>query len=410
MKSKKSDIIIGNLKKFLKPVVHVCDKWRKKIVPQVVCGILKAKNVILAEIGRKVKRKDQKIKTIENILSRHLNSKSWNEEELEEAYLRDKCKDIREDTLIIIDSSERIKPYGEKMEDLSYVRDGSKKEIKPGYWTFEAISLNGDEMKYLFSELFAVDHEGCPSFPGKIQNNVEKIIKYSEGRGIYLYDRGYDSNDTFKLHQEREKPVKCLVRVIGNREILDLEGKSLGIVEDYAKKFHMRGCLTAIKNKAGRKKQIYVDFDFLKVKLPNVEGEFALVISKFNEEYTYLLTNIEVENLRDAEKIIRHYAKRWDVEDVIRLIKQETLVEKFLVRGYKAIKRLNFFAFLACAFILEQSNLSDSFLKWIQDFAECFKKDVEFIYYRLFDGIRKFFNEMRGSSFHRMIHSFQYFL
>lgn len=407
MKVSKSNVIIGKFKKFLKSVVKVCDKRRKEIIPKIVLGIIMAKNVVLAEIGRKVKRKDQKIKTIENILSRHLNSESWNEEELEEAYIIDKCRNIKKDTLIIIDPSERVKPYGKKMEKLSFVRDGSKKELKPGYWTFEAISLYGEKMEYLFSELFAVDYEGCTSFPGKMQNNIEKIVKYSDGRGIYLYDRGFDNNEIFKLHQEREKPVMFVVRMIGNREILDLEGKSLGIVEDFAKNFKLRGCLIYKTKKNGRMVQKEVEFDFIKVRLPHVKGEFTFVISKGSKEYVYLLTNIKVENLIGAEKIIRYYAQRWDVEDVVRLIKQETKIENFLVRNYRSIKRLNFLSFLACAFILEQSELSPSFIKWLEHIAECFKKKVEFIYYRLYAGIRKFLNDLRGSSFHKMIYSFQ---
>ena len=378
-------LIIGKLNKFLKPVIKKADVWRKKMIPIFVKGIIKSGSVHLAEIGRQTKRSCQKMKTIENILSRHLNSTSWDEEILSDEYLRNVSRWVKKDTLIIVDPSERIKPYGEKLENLAYVRDGSSGELFPGYWTLEVVAINGDQIRYLLSKLFSVEDQATPSFPGTIQYYLEGIIEATKGVGIHVLDRGFDSDDYFNFYQSHQ--TKMVVRLTGNRTVCDLEGKAIGVIEQFAKKMRL-GYL--MKYSIGNK-VFWREFTWLKVTMPDVSGYFTLVISQEGNEWAYFLTNLEVSTSWEAERILRYYEYHPQVDQVIRLLKQTTKIEHFLVRSYLAIKRINFLAFLVCAFILSQGTLSPVVLRWLERLGKCFKLKVEFIYYRIFYGIQSLF-------------------
>lgn len=247
------------------------------------------------------------------------------------------------------------------------------------------MAINGDQIRYLLSKLFSVETQETPSFPGAIQHYLGDIIKATRGRGIHILDRGFDSDDYFNFYQEHQ--TKMVVRLVGNRTVSDLSGKSIGVIEKIARKMNLGHLMKySIGNKV-----FWREFTWLKVRLPEVRGCFTLVVSRQGDGRAYFLTNVEVSSSWEAERIIRYYEYHPQVDHVIRLLKQTTKIEHFLVRSYLAIKRINFLAFLVCAFILNQGALSPVVLRWLERLGKCFKVKVEFIYYRIFYGIQSLF-------------------
>ena len=47
---------------------------------------------------------------------------------------------VREDTLIVVDPTDVLKPHAEKMPYLATIRDGSRGELGPGYWGCLAVA------------------------------------------------------------------------------------------------------------------------------------------------------------------------------------------------------------------------------------------------------------------------------
>lgn len=395
MRNKTSTTLIGNLKNFLKPILKVVDKRRKKIIPRIMVGIIKCKNVILADIGRAIKKRVQSLKTIENILSRHLNSRSWNEEELKRAYLKEIRAKVKEDTLIVVDPTEIVKPYAKRLEYLGYVKDGSSGEIEPGYWVFESVSVHGEEVHLLKSEIFSVEDPNTPSFHGNIERNLQNLFDELGKKGIYIYDRGFDRKEYIELNAQN---VKFVMRLVGHRIVNDKENQRLGVIDEMCKRFEFKNAISLnIRKKSGRgveRKIIW--YTWLEVKLPDVQGEFNLIISKGGKEYFFLLTNLKIESSIDAEKVLRIYVKRWEIEEVIRYVKQTTKLEKFLVRKLIAIKRVHLFAFLVCAFMFTLSKLSATQIKRLVYIGCCFNKKRRFIFYTIFSGVSAIFGAIEN--------------
>ena len=108
------------------------------------------------------------------------------------------------------------------------------------------------------------------------------------------------------------------------------------------------------------------------------------------EEPLILLTTMVVENLQQAEKIIWYYRQRWACEEASQFLKSRVGLERFRIRRYEAIQRLVILAMLARGFltwILLRSRrlVSGDFYS-----TSRFRKQAEFVYYRLLDGLQEF--------------------
>lgn len=101
---------------------------------------LSSESCLLSDIADRLKETIRKKNTIDR-LSRHLaDGVSASTERNYKQFVR---RALSEDTLVFVDDSDMIKPYGQKFEDLGWVRDGSAQEnrIKKGYYVTEIISV-----------------------------------------------------------------------------------------------------------------------------------------------------------------------------------------------------------------------------------------------------------------------------
>ena len=107
-------------------------KVAQRFVEEAIYGIQTRGFVRLSEVARSLNEDIPLRKTI-NRLSNQLKRPGLREH-ITDSVIREAAPNIKEDTLLIIDPTDIIKPYARKMEYLAQVRDGSKKEIGDGYW------------------------------------------------------------------------------------------------------------------------------------------------------------------------------------------------------------------------------------------------------------------------------------
>src|SRR3990172_7448306 len=110
-----------------------------RLIRAVVFGILSSRSLMVSEIARTLYDQRAGLFHREKRLCQGLASKGWNEEFLRQALVARNLEHVREDTLIVGDFSEVVKPYGKAFEYLDRVRDASDPRknppaIKPGYW------------------------------------------------------------------------------------------------------------------------------------------------------------------------------------------------------------------------------------------------------------------------------------
>jgi len=400
MRVTRSQLIIGKTRKFLKTRIKGVDKRRQRIIPEIFLGILISGSTILAQMGRAVnKSAKRKIKSVENSFSGHLNSPAWSEGLLQENHLRLRGRQVKQDTLILIDPSEVVKRYGRKMEYIAYVRDesDSDKPLRLGYWTFESYALDGDKLFTLLNFPFSVEDPETLSFPGAVEGGIEKIIHATGGRGIYISDRAFDDRRYFEVYEENK--AKFIIRLKKNRQVTDLDGILLGEVSEIATKLEYKHWF----KKVTKQTEELIGYTWLKVKVPECSGEFTLVICyhKGNQEekYSCYLTNGIVIKSHDAERVVRRYMRREKIEEGIRLAKQECGLEDFLVQRFSAIKKLMAISYLAVDYILEYGEISRNMVIWFERLGQSFRKEVDFIYYRISMGLKSALGGLKTREF-----------
>jgi len=79
-----------------------------------------------------------------------------------------------------------------------------------------------------------------------------------------------------------------------------------------------------------------------KVRLPDREDELTLVIARLagHDKPMMILTNLPVEDVKDAKRILRFYIRRWECEEGIRFLKSQVNLERIRTFRWPAICRL----------------------------------------------------------------------
>ena len=152
-----------NLLTFLEKLIKGLSKPRKKFYSDILYGMSKAQNTLLSDIARALEEKIDLQYTIKR-LSR--NAAEENDlKQIHRNYLNTLKTSIPDNPLVIVDESEIVKPYAEKMEDLALVRDASKNVLEKGYPTLN-FSMATPKTKHplpLYNHLYSSKEEDFQS-------------------------------------------------------------------------------------------------------------------------------------------------------------------------------------------------------------------------------------------------------
>lgn len=368
------------LTEFITPITQTGSRPKQKFLRQAVGAILLSGSLIVTEFARWVHDDCSDIFYRLKRLLYHLVGRRGDLTPMVNAYRQTVAKYIQPDTPIVIDLTDLAKPRAKKMKYLAYVRDGSEHKLVPGYWCVEVYAhLKKRRILSLALDAFSIDDPSVGSQNLQIERTINAVNKDISGRGIWIADRGFDGLNMY----ETWFSANChfVVRQRGDRCVITPNG--ISIVE--------RDLVEHLRQKFSRA-NLPCDVVFSKVCLPGNRKTLYLVASWLPglDEPLILLTTMVVEILEQARQIIWYYKQRWACEEASRFLKSRVGLERFRIRRYEAIQRLVILAMFAMGFLTWILLRTHQLAVGLFCFTSRFRKDTQFVYYRLLDGLQQF--------------------
>ncbi len=193
-------------------------KTARRFVLEALYGITTRQSLRLAQIARSLHESIALIKT-ENRLSRQA-AREGLHESLHNFVIAQSAHRIGKNTLLVVDPSDLTKKYGEKMEHIARVRDGSEKTMANGYWLCQVIAVEcgGREITPLVNHLWSQTAPGFLSENNEVLSCIEKVAEHAGGNGIFVMDRGADRLSIMRELLLKER--RFLIRLVGNSHML----------------------------------------------------------------------------------------------------------------------------------------------------------------------------------------------
>lgn len=394
--------ISSNLFDFLKKISKNLPVPSKKFLKDAMIGFLRCGKPIVCQIAKHVPNQQAKF------LSRldRLNSNMVKNSDFDD---RVKCElpqfwlpFVQEYTPIILDLSDIAKPLAKKMDYLAMVYDGSANSLVTGYWLMEIyLSLSRKNPVPVLLEPFSHKEPESRGQNPVVLEAVHKIMKLTNNRGVLIADRGFDSG--IMLRDWLDNKYKFVVRLAGRRHLLQFykdSGQSdLGqwiTIPDRVLAEQMRTPHSFSKSvkSHGKIKFRFSRIGWIKVRLPGWEEDLTMIVSRIQgcDQPMMLLTNLRVENVKEAQHVMRLYMRRWECEEGIRFLKNQVHLEKIRTFRWPAVRRLVLLAVLIMIYLghLIEADLClcDRLIYLSQPLPD--KPDL--LYYRLLTGLTEALN------------------
>ena len=368
---------------FSKKISRHCSRDVQKFSADMIYGLLSSESCLLSDIADRLKEKIRKKNTIDR-LSRHL--ADGVSSETEGNYKQLVRRMLPEDPLVFVDDSDVIKPYGQKFEDLGWVRDGSAMEnrIEKGYHVTEitALTKGSQHPVSLYSNIHSSRSKDFKSVNDITLSALESVFPLVGKDATFVFDRGYDMNRLFSFFHKADR---CFIVRLTEKRVLCYKGKWYKSTE---LRDARKGKYKTTVQFNGEKKDCYLTS--LTVQITESKRPIHVIfVYGLVETPMMLATNRDIHGKADVVQVARAYFKRWRIEEYFRFKKQHFGFENFRVRSLKAINALNSYITYAIGFIAlmsekpEHSRLKISILKK----ANALKDKVCFTFYRLAKGI-----------------------
>ena len=314
------------------------DKPETKFVTDMIYGISKSKDVLLSSIAEALNEDTKKAYTINRLSDNLVSDLSAS---IDDNYNNLVIDALGDTPVFLVDDSDIIKPLGEKFEDLGIVRDGSskKKSYEKGYHHTEIVGLtkNMKQPISIFSKIHSSTQKDFISNNSITYEGLDKVISLLDERnlkGIFVNDRGYDSNDIFNYYFSKKQYF--VIRLTEKRKIY---------------RNHKWYKITTLRNAYKGKIKINIMFqgEEKECAVSMVKAQITAQKKWINIIFIYglsdipmmLASNIPIKSKEDVIKIARCYMNRWRIEEYFKFKKQEYNFENFRVRTLKSINNLN---------------------------------------------------------------------
>jgi hypothetical protein len=311
---------------------------------------------------------------------------------LEERIIGEGARRVQQETLLIIDVSDIVKPYAEKMQYMARVRDGSSGSIEDGYWTMQVVGVEagGKEITPLYHELYSQDSPDFKSENREIEKAIETVSSQVQGKGIWVIDRGGDRRKLFDFFLNNKK--RFMVRLVGDRHVV-YRGKKV-VAEELARSCPLLYTDRVIKEDKEQEQAYTISYGFRRVKLPGrTERLWMVVVTGFGKEPLMLLTTEEMENKRQRLWwAIEAYLTRWRIEETIRFVKQSYQLEDIRVLTYDRLRNMMGLVLAASYFAAVYLGVRAKMEILVTHVLKASKRIFgipDFRYYAIADGIRE---------------------
>lgn len=389
--------ISSNLHGFLKTISNNLSVPDKKFLRDSLIGLLRCGKPVVCQMARQLPNQRTKFLSRLDRLEAHLVKDSDFDDELKNASPQIWLPFVRDDTPIILDLSDIAKPLAKKMDYLAMVRDGSTGELTNGYWLVELYaSLSRKNPVPVLLEPFSHEEPYSPGQNPVVLSAVDKIFELTNKRGVLVVDRGFDGSIMFE--DWLTKKYRFVARLVGKRHLLRFSGDSdkneIGQwvpirAEQLAEQIPTAYRFDKLVKRRGKPAVRMTQIGWLKVRLPGRDEALTLIVSRLagQDKPMMLLTNLPVENVKDAKRVLRLYIRRWECEEAIRFLKSQVQLEKIRTFRWTAIRRLVLLSVLVMIYlgwIVEaHPEISDRLVSLSQPLPD----NPEFLSYRLLGGL-----------------------
>jgi len=351
----------SNLHDFLKEISHNLSVPDKKFLRDSLIGLLRCGNPVVCQMARHLPNQRTAFLSRLDRLEFHLVKESDFDSQIKGVLPPVWLPFVQEDTPIILDLSDMAKPFAKKMDYLATVRDGSTGALVNGYWLVELyVSLSRKNPVPVLLEPFS--HEE-PSNAGQnpvVLEAVHKLFELTGKRGVLVIDRGFDGWVMFEEWLDNQ--YRFVARLVGTRHLLRTSGDSefcpmeQGMpirAEQLAEQTPTPHRFAKLIRRHGRPAIRLTQIGWVKVRLPGRPESLTLVVSRRagQDKPMMLLTNLRVEDAKDAKRVVRFYIRRWECEEAIRFLKSQVHLEKIRTFRWSAIRRLVLLAVLVMIYL-----------------------------------------------------------
>jgi hypothetical protein len=335
-------------------------------------------------------------------LDQHLLKNSDFDNNIKEALPKVWLLYFKSDTPIILDLSDLAKRLAKKMDYLATVRDGSTGELVNGYWLLELYaSLSWKNPVPILLEPFSHEEPYSPGQNPVVLKAIHKVFELTGNRGVLVVDRGFDAGVMFEDWLDNK--YRFVARLVGKRHLLRFSG-DIGHSNDghwipiqagqLAEQTPTPHRFYKLIKRKGKPSLRITQIGWMKVHLPGRDEDLTLVVSRLAgvDKPMMLLTNLPVENLKDAKRVFRFYIRRWECEEAIRFLKSQVNLEKIRTFRWSAICRLVLLAVLVMIYlgwiVEEHPNICDRLVCLSQPLPD----KPDFLSYRLLGGLTEVIN------------------
>jgi hypothetical protein len=385
--------IPGQMEQFSRKLSYGLPKVAKRFIGEAIYGIQSRGSVKLSEIARSLDEGIALHKTITR-LSNQLQRPGLLEH-LEKRIIGEGAQRVQQETLLIIDVSDIVKPYAEKMQYMARVRDGSSGSIEDGYWTMQVVGveIGGKEITPLYHELYSQDSPDFKSENREIEKAVETVGSQVQGKGIWMIDRGGDRRKLFNFLLNTKK--RFIIRLVGDRHVVYRGNKV--VAEELARSCPLLYTDRIIKEDKEQEQVYTISYGFRKVRLPGrTERLWMVVVAGFGKEPLLLLTTERMENKRQRLWwVVEAYLTRWRIEETIRFVKQSYQLEDIRVLTYDRLRNMMGLVLAASYFAAVYLGVRAKMEILVTHVLKAAKRIFgipDFRYYAIADGIRELLN------------------
>ena len=396
------DSISSNLNSFLKKISKNLSLPDKKFLQDAIIGLLRCGRPVVCQMARHLpNQRTSFLSRLDRLESHLVKDNDFNKlvkAELPEVWL----PFIKDDTPIILDLSDIAKPLAKKMDYLATVRDGSSGELVNGYWLVELyVSLSRKNPVPVLLEPFSHQEPCSPGQNPVVLNAVHKIFELTGNRGVLVIDRGFDSIVMFEDWLNNK--YRFVARLVGKRHLLrfysssgqpcneqwvPISARQLAEQTPTPHRFHK------LVKRHGKPAFRITHIGWEKVRLPGRKEDLTMIVSRLAgvDKPMMLLTNLPVESLEDAKRVLQFYIRRWECEEAIRFLKSQVNLEKIRTFRWPAICRLVLLAVLVMIYlgwlVEAYPNLCERLIYLSQPLPD----NPDFLAYRLLGGLKEAIN------------------
>src|SRR5699024_7243129 len=332
-------------------------KPNKNFMMDMFFGLAKGKSVLLSDIARTLEEPIDTIQTVKRLSSR---LEEFHEEaQLVENYGKVVSPHFKDkDNLIIVDNSEVVKPFSNKLEALCKVRDGSTGRIEKGYWTTNMIGITPTAKHPipLYSHLFSSAEKEFISQNEETYKGLRHVRNILGNRkSTFVMEQDYDDVKTMKTILAQEE--NFIIRLKKNRH-LRYQNKKLNVRELALRRKGKINFRTEIKGTIYNLKVSHIS-----VEIPSMKGKklTMVVVYGYGKDPMVLLTNKLVKKKEEVLSILKAYITRWRIEEMFRVKKSEFQLENVRVRTLKSLNQIHLLLSMMITFMSLKTEKKNNF-------------------------------------------------